>query len=416
MDYKIESQMRSKELDIIAQENEKHSKSSIDCRIITERKLKLKQYFHSTEVDWNNFSWQMKNRISTASQLNDIFKLTRKRFDEITKVGKEYRWSISPYYLSLIDVNNIFDPIGLMAIPSILELDKQGEVDPMNEKHTNPALLITRRYPDRLILNVTNTCGVYCRFCQRKRNINENECINKDSFSESVNFIKENKYIRDVLITGGDPLTLPNDYLEMILNSLRQIDHVEIIRIGTRIPATIPQRVDDCLTNILKKYHPLYMNLHFNHPQEITDDSIKACNMLADSGIPLGNQMVLLNGINNNKYLIFALNKELLKCRVKPYYIFFSNNVKSTTHFNCNIAEGLDILNFLRGNVSGLAIPTFVINAPKGFGKVPILNKNYIVIDDEIELTTWENREVSLMNPASRTISDMYNLYENRNL
>ncbi len=394
MSVNIESKIRSEELDRIAHENDANSKRFIDDRII-ERKAAILRYFNAAETDWNNFHWQMENRISTVNQLNDIFGITTERFNEIGKVSEKYRWSISPYYLSLIDVNDYFDPLGLMAVPSILELNKQGESDPMNEEFTNPAPLITRRYPDRLIVNVTNSCGMFCRFCQRKRNISDTDCINKDGFSEAIRFIKEHKNIRDVLITGGDPLTLPNDYLEMILTSLRQIEHVEVMRIGSRIPVTIPQRIDDDLVNILKKYHPLYMNLHFNHPREVTADSIRACNKLADAGIPLGNQMVLLNGVNNNKYTVLSLNKELLKCRVKPYYIFFSKNVKGTTHFNCDIEEGLHILDFLRGNISGLGIPTFIVNAPKGLGKVPILSKNYLIKDDEIELTTWENKKVS---------------------
>ena len=403
--------MRSEELNAIAYNNIIYSKKNIDNGI-NERKSRLFNYFNITESDWNNFYWQMENRISSAKQLSYIFKLTRERFDEIEKVEKKYRWSISPYYLSLIDMNNILDPIGLMAVPSILELEEKGEIDPMNEEYTNPAPLITRRYPDRLILNITNSCAVFCRFCQRKRNICETDYINKDGFLESIDFIKKNKYIRDVLITGGDPLILDNYYLGMVLNNLRQIKHIEIIRIGTRVPVTVPQRIDNDLIKMLKKYHPLYINLHFNHPQELTEDSIKACNMLADAGIPLGNQMVLLNGINNNKHLVSLLNKELLKCRVKPYYIFFSKNVKGATHFNCNIKEGIDIMNFLRGNISGLAVPTFVVNAPKGLGKVSILDKNYKIDADKIELTTWENRKISFKNAESKTISERYKLSE----
>lgn len=404
MKINIESTLRSDELDLLAQENITQTKMIINYKLNESRKKKILNYLCSTETDWNNFNWQMKNRISKVNQLDDIFGLTKERFNEIVKVEKKYRWSISPYYLSLIDVNDINDPIGLMAIPSLLELNNQGEIDPMDEEHTNPASLITRRYPDRLMLNITNSCGVFCRFCQRKRNIGEIDYIKKDSFFDAINFIMENKYIRDVLITGGDPLTLTNDYLEMILNRLRQIKHVEIIRIGTRIPATIPQRINKKLLRIFKKYHPLYINLHFNHPKELTEEAKEACAKLADSGIPLGNQMVLLNNINNNKYLVMNLNKELLKVRVKPYYIFFSKNVKGTIHFNCNVNEGIEIMDFLRGNVSGLAIPNFVINAPKGLGKVQILRKYYEINNEEVELTTWENRKICFMNPKNQTM------------
>jgi lysine 2,3-aminomutase len=408
MNVNLESRIRSDELNVIAEKNAKYPVKNQENNN-KRRKEKLLLYFNATETDWNNFHWQMKNRISNAKQLNDIFKLSKERFKEIDTVGTKYAWSVSPYYLSLINVNNILDPIGLMAIPNILEMEDQGETDPMNEKYMNPAPLITRRYPDRVIVNTTNICGTYCRFCQRKRNIRSEECMNaRDSIDETINFIKKNKYIRDVVITGGDPLTLSNDSLENILIKVRHIEHVEIIRIGSRIPVTIPQRIDNKLTNILKKYHPLYMNVHVNHPQEITEDSIKGCNRLADAGIPLGNQMVLLNGVNNNKYVVLDLNKKLLKCRVKPYYIFFSKNVRGTTHFNCNIKDGIDIIDFLRGNVSGLAVPTYIVNAPKGFGKVPILSKNYVINDGEIELTTWENRKISFKNPESKTISERY--------
>ncbi len=218
----------------------------------------------------------------------------------------------------------------------------------------------------------------------------------------------ENPNIRDVLITGGDPLTLPTEYLDRVLRSVRAIPHVEIIRIGSRIPVTVPQRIDGTLVAALRKYHPLYMNLHFNHPDEMTEDSARACAMLADAGISLGNQMVLLNGVNNDKDTVLALNKELLKARVRPYYIFFAKNIRGATHFNCSLEEGLEIVNFLRGNVSGLAIPTFIVNAPHGFGKVPILGKNYRFDGETVELTTWEKRKITFKNPERKPIAERY--------
>jgi len=303
--------------------------------------------------------------------------------------------------LSLIDTNNSEDPLGLMAIPRLGELMEYGDSDPMDEFHTNPAPLITRRYPDRAIMNVTNTCGVYCRFCQRKRNIGEIDyACNMEHYDEALKYIAEHEYIRDVLLTGGDPLTLSNDNLEMILMKLRKIKHVEIIRIESRIPASIPQRIDQNLVKMLKKYHPLYLNLHFNHPYELTEESKNACNRFSDAGIPLGNQMVLLRGVNDNKYLVLDLNKKLLEFRVKPYYVFFAKNISGTTHFNCNIEKGLEIVDFLRGNLSGLGIPTFIVNATGGAGKVPILNKKFSISEnDEVILTTWEDKMVSFPNP-----------------
>ncbi len=402
-----ESKMRSSELDDIAQTNRLHARKTIDHKVY-ERKSKILDYFRAEEADWNDYSWQMQNRIADAERLNAIFPLTEKRFREIEQAGQKYRWSISPYYLSLLDANDVTDPVGLMAVPSALELESRGETDPMDEEHTNPAPLITRRYPDRLILNVTNSCGMFCRFCQRKRNIGEHDCVNETGFAESIRFIEENKNIRDVLITGGDPLTLDNDYLDTALTKVRRIPHVEIIRIGSRIPVTVPQRIDPDLVRVLKKHHPLYMSVHFNHPREITPDSIRACTRLADAGIPLGNQMVLLNGVNNSGNTVLALNKELLTCRVRPYYIFFSKNIQGATHFNCGLEEGLEIMDFLRGNVSGLAIPTFIVNAPRGLGKVPVLNRKYAIRDGMIELTTWEGKKVSFKNPKRKTIPERY--------
>jgi lysine 2,3-aminomutase len=412
MHANTQSRNRSNELDSIAAVNRRQSQRIISNKS-HDRKRQILNALSATETDWNSFSWQMANRIRDVGALHRIFPLTQKRFAEIETVGNKYRWAISPYYLSLMDPNNILDPVGLMAIPSILELEERGETDPMDEKYTHPAPLVTRRYPDRLILNVTNSCGMFCRFCQRKRNIGDQDSVNETGFQESIDFIEENTNIRDVLITGGDPLTLPTDYLDMVLGKLRAIRHVEVIRIGTRIPVTIPQRVDAALTDVLKKYHPLFMNVHFNHPNEITEDSARACAMLADAGIPLGNQMVLLNGVNNDRNTVLALNKELLKCRVRPYYIFFAKNIQGATHFNCGLDEGLDILDFLRGNVSGLAIPTFIVNAPHGFGKVPILSKNYELDGGMVELTTWEQRKIEFKNPKRKTIAEQYELISN---
>ncbi len=407
MTINLESKRRSGELDDIARTNRRCARKMADPETY-ERKSKILDYFRAEEADWNDFSWQMENRISDVDSLNGIFGLTKKRFNEIEKAGQKYRWSISPYYLSLMDVNDKTDPLALMAVPSALELEGRGETDPMDEKHTSPAPLITRRYPDRLIMNVTNSCGVFCRFCQRKRNIGEYDCVNSEGLQDALRFIEENANIRDVLITGGDPLTLEDGYLDMILTKVRRIPHVEIIRIGSRIPVTVPQRITPGLIAVLKKHHPLYMNVHFNHPREITGDAMSACARLADAGIPLGNQMVLLNGVNNNGETVLSLNRELLKCRVRPYYIFFSKNIRGATHFNCSLEEGLAIMDFLRGAVSGLAIPTFIINAPNGLGKVPALNKKYTVEGGMIELTTWEGRKISIKNPERKTIAEQY--------
>ncbi len=402
----VESQKRSSELHKIAIENDL-KKSEVDTgtkqEIVNMTKLnkeKILKYFNASLDDWQSYNWQISHRISNVQVLNDIFKLKKDKYTEIEEVSKKYRWSISPYYLSLVDFNNSLDEIGLMCIPFIYEINNDGELDPMSEEFTNPAGSITRRYPDRLIINVTNMCGMYCRFCQRKRNIGEIDSHKLSSIiDESIRYIEDNKEIRDVLITGGDPLTLSNKSLENIISRIRNIKHVEIIRIGTRIPVTIPARIDDSLVNMLKKYHPLYINVQFNHPREITKETIDACNKLADAGIPLGNQAVLLNGINNDKYVMLKLNQELLKIRVRPYYIFQAKNVLGTTHFKCDIKDGIEIVNFLRGNTSGLAIPTYIVNAPSGLGKVQLAKSNCEFLEDEnIIIRTWEGKELLYKN------------------
>ncbi len=267
-----------------------------------------------TVDEWNDYHWQLANRISDVSVLSNIVELSDKQKKDMERVGERYRWAISPHYASLMDTKNPYCPIRLQAIPTIYEnVDWEGKIDPMNEDLTNPAGTITRRYPDRLIINVTNECAMFCRHCQRRRNIGEEDQPQPMSvIQESIDYIADNPEIRDVLITGGDPLTMTDDYLENILSKLRNINHVEIIRIGSRTPVTMPQRITDKLVSMLKKYHPLYINVHVNHPKEITQETKIACERLANSGIPLGNQAVLLNGINNDKHVMKLLNQELL--------------------------------------------------------------------------------------------------------
>ena len=267
----------------------------------------------------------------------------------------------------------------------------------MNESNNNPAGTITRRYPDRVILNVTNSCAAFCRHCQRRRNIGEKDIyINEASLEESFEYIKSHPEIRDVLITGGDPLTLSDSCIENILIKIRSIETVEIIRIGTRIPVTLPQRITSELITILKKYGPIYMNTQFNHPSEITEESSKACLDLAENGIVLGNQMVFLKNINTDYYTLQLLNQLLLKIKVRPYYIFHPKDVIGTKHFSISIAEGIRIHEQLRGNTSGLAIPTYILNSEQGLGKIA-LNKDIlknINPDETVILETWEGNKI----------------------
>jgi len=371
-----------------------------DDERIKYQKRKILEKLNATEEEWNDYRWQLKNRFNNVEDIGDIINLSDDDKEGIARVGELYRYAISPYYLSLIDPDNPLCPIRLQAIPSIGELDLRGELDPMDEDGSTPEELITRRYPDRLIIKVTNMCGMYCRFCQRRRLIGECDThASKDKLVKAINYIRENSEIRDVLVTGGDAFMLSDLAIEWILSELRSIKHVEIIRFGTRAPVTLPQRITPELVSILKKYHPVYVNVHFNSPMEITEESKRACEMLADAGIPLGNQMVLLNGVNNNKYVVRKLNQALLRIRVKPYYIFHPKTVKGTSHFWVKIEEGLEIMESLRGRTSGLAIPTYIVNGPGGLGKTPIL-PNYLmwIGKEKAVLRNWEGKRFEIEN------------------
>ncbi len=377
-----------------------------------EKKKKILTMLSGTEEDWRQWQWQLKNRISDVEALSSIISLTEQEIEAIKKVQKKFRWSISPYYLSLIDDDDPYCPIKLMSIPTKLEIaQKLGKIDPMAEEYTNPAGSITRRYPDRLIINVTNECAMYCRHCQRRRNIGTlDQHTSRHALKDSIDYIKSNPEIRDVLITGGDPFTLSDSAIEWLLKELHAIPTVDYIRIGTRTPVTMPQRISDHLLSILKKYAPIYINTHFNHPAEITTESLEACNRLANAGIPLGNQAVLLNGVNNNKFVMRLLNQELLKCRVKPYYIFHAKKVIGTTHFNTSVDEGIEIMEYLRGYTSGMAIPTYIINAPDGKGKTPIMPQYMISRGkDYVKIRTWEGEVIDYPNTPTRSIDSLLN-------
>ena len=364
------------------------------------QKEKIMAMLGGTDDEWDSWTWQIKHRTEDLDLLSEVLHLTSGEREAIKKVGEKYRWAITPYYLALIDPENPRDPVRLMSVPSVEELDESGVSDPMDEEHTNPAGVITQRYPDRLIINVTNACAMFCRHCQRRRKISgyDSDSSAKE-IMDSIQYIRENKHIRDVLITGGDPLTLRNGFLEDLIAEIRSINHVEIIRIGTRTLVTMPQRITPAFVDILQKYAPIYINTQFNHPQEITRESVAACNRLSNAGIPLGNQMVLLKGVNDDKHIVRLLNHELLKARVRPYYIFHAKQVIGTSHFGTSIDDGIEIMEHLRGYTSGMAIPTYIVNAPGGGGKTPmqpqyIMDKN----EDFVTLRTWEGKIVKYPN------------------
>ncbi|MBN2420019.1 MAG: KamA family radical SAM protein [Deltaproteobacteria bacterium] len=278
---------------------------------------------------------------------------------------------INPYYFNVIRSHP-----GLLkqAVPDIRELtDQGGYVDPLNEESLSPVQGLTYKYPDRVLFLVSGQCAMYCRFCNRKRKIGKPSMVSEKTIEEGLKYIEKTKAIKDVLLSGGDPLLLSDARLDYILSRIKEIDHVEIIRIGTRVPCTLPQRITPDLINVLKKYHPLYINTHFNHPLEITPESSIACNLLADAGIPLGCQTVLLKGVNDDKDTILELMRKLLTIRVKPYYLFQADLAKGTSHFWTPLQKGIEIIAGLQGYLSGMGVPRFVIDLPEGGGKIPVI-------------------------------------------
>lgn len=290
---------------------------------------------------------------------------------DLGEVTAKYPMRINPYYLNLIKEEG--DAIYKQAVPDQREITgMDGFEDPLNEEGLSPVPGLTHKYPDRVLLLVSNQCPVYCRFCNRKRKVGRPDMVSDETIAQGIDYIRGNRRIRDVLLSGGDPLLLSNEVLETILSELRSIPHVEIIRIGTRAPCTLPQRVTPELAEMLKRFHPLYINTHFNHPAEITPQSTLACQRLAGAGIPLGCQTVLLKGVNDRWPIMMELMRKLLEIRVRPYYLFQADLVKGTSHFWTSVNRGVEIMKSLQGNLSGLGIPRYVIDLPHGGGKIPV--------------------------------------------
>ena len=321
--------------------------------------------------------WQqiLSNTITDVETLSKHIKIDKKR---MKRVGRKYAIGINPYYLSLIRKHG--GPIWKQCIPDTLEvIDKIGRRDPLMEDKYTPIKGIVHRYRDRVLLVVSNMCAGYCRFCTRKRKIGlKDKTVKKEEFKKALNYIKRHKYVRDVIISGGDPLLIYDDMIEYYLKELRKIKHVQIIRIDSRTPCVLPQRITPRLCSIFKKYHPIYFNTHFNHYYEITKESRKACEMLADAGVVMGNQTVLMRGVNDDAKTLKRLFEELLTMRVRPYYLYLPDAVKGTYHFRVSIRRALKIMKQLIGHTSGLAIPHFIVDLKHGGGKTPLL-PNYIM-------------------------------------
>ena len=351
---------------------------------LLERKWDLTQ-------DWR---WQIKNRITDIELLPSypMFREDEKRL--LSKVCKRFHMAITPYYASLINWDDPKDPLFMQSVPSISEItlrENNTSIDPLGENDFTVHKGLIHRYEDRAVLVLTNFCPMYCRFCTRRREWSRHEKIlNKAEIDQAILYIKANDKIRDVIISGGDPLTLSLSYLEYLLKNLRKISHVEIIRIGTRVPVVLPQRIDSELLNMLDRYGPIWLNTQFNHPREITSESKSACDLILRHGIPINNQSVLLKGVNDKPELISELNNKLLKIKVRPYYLFQCDQVLGTEYFRTSIFKGIEIIEYLRKHSSGLAVPTYAIDVPGKGGKIALM-ANHIMDYSDTQVILKDN-------------------------
>ncbi len=331
---------------------------------------------HVTDEQWNDWKWQVKNRIETLDELKKYLPLTEAEEAGLKESLKTLRMAITPYYLSLVNLDNPECPIRKQAIPTIAELHKAEAdlLDPLHEDEDSPAPGLTHRYPDRVLLLITDQCSMYCRHCTRRRFAGHHDTeSSSEGIDKAIEYIAKTPQVRDVLLSGGDALLVSDAKLESIIKRLRAIPHVEIIRIGTRTPVVLPQRITPELVDMLKKYHPIWVNTHFNHANEITPESRAACERMANVGIPLGNQSVLLRGVNDCPQIMKRLVYELVKMRVRPYYIYQCDLSMGLEHFRTPVSKGIEIIENLRGHVSGYCVPTFVVDAPGGGGKIPVM-------------------------------------------
>jgi lysine 2,3-aminomutase len=346
-------------------------------------------------LEWKDYQWQLKNSIRTIEAFESFMgiKFHSKEKAELQKTIEKFPLNITPYYASLIEKENFRnDPIFKQAFPSPAELaiSKTDMEDPLHEDKDSPVQGLTHRYPDRVLFLISNRCAMYCRHCTRKRKVGDRDYIpSKAQIQAGIDYIKSNHQIRDVLLSGGDALMLPDSYLDWILTELQKIPHVEVVRLGTRTPVVLPYRITDQLVAVLKRHHPLWINTHFNHPRELTPSAREALRKLADAGIPLGNQSVLLAGVNDCPQIMKKLNQKLVQNRVRPYYLFQCDLSEGLSHFRTSVGKGIEIMESLIGHTSGFAVPTFVIDAPGGGGKIPVM-PNYII--------SWSDNKTVLRN------------------
>lgn len=352
------------------------------------------------DAQWRDWTWQMRERIRTPEALGRYVDPTEDERRAIALLGERFHFVITPYYASLMDADDPDCPIRRQVVPRLAELaDPTGVADPLDEVAHSPVKNVIRAYPDRIAFCVNNECALYCRFCLRKRMVGDEEwTMKRRELEAGLDWIRRTPEIRDVLLTGGDPLTFGDDRLEWLLAALREIPHVEIVRLGTRLPVTLPYRVTDALCRMLEKYHPLWVNVHFNHPRELTPEAAEACDRLLRAGIPVGNQSVLLRGINDDVATMRALCEGLVRMRVRPYYCYQAQLLEGTAHFRVPIEDGIALFRALRGRTSGFAIPLYVLDTPHG--KVPLTYPHVRGREgDHVLLETWDGTPWRELNP-----------------
>ncbi len=348
----------------------------------------------TTRAEWNDWRWQMRHAIRDIDTLSRIIDIDEAEKADLEQVLGRFKMAITPYYAAVMDRAYKLCSVRLQAVPSVRELEEVKEclIDPLHEEADSAVPGLTHRYPDRVLFLVTNVCAMYCRHCTRRRVVGDDDRhLSKRRIDAGIEYIRRHPEVRDVLLSGGDPLVLSTAKLERILKALREIDHVEIIRIGTRTPVVMPQRITPALVAMLERYHPVFINTHFNHYSEITDEARQACDRLSRAGIPLGNQTVLLRDVNDCPRIMKKLMQRLLEIRVRPYYIYQCDLSQGIAHFRTSIVKGIEIIENLVGNTTGMAVPTFVVDAPGGGGKIPVM-PSYLVSqsDRRVVLRNYE--------------------------
>lgn len=386
--------------------NKSYSRTSRQVVSSVARAFRKKFYPEASETDWNDWRWQLRNRIRDIRNLERMVELTENEREAIERHRGSLPVGINPYYASLVDPRDPEQPIRRTVIPVLNEyLHAPGEADdPLGEDEDSPVPGLVHRYPDRVLFLVTGFCSTYCRYCTRSRMVGNTGEYRFDvsHWERALHYIESTPRVRDVLLSGGDPLTLSDDRLEWLLSRLYRIPHVEFIRMGTKVPVVLPQRITLSLTRLLKKYHPLWMSIHFTHPDELTPETSQACERLADAGLPLGSQTVLMKGINDDVAVMKKLMHGLLKIRVKPYYLYQCDPITGSSHFRTPVSKGLEIIQGLRGFTTGYAVPSYVIDAPGGGGKIPLLPESVVGREgDDLLLRNYEGQIFRYPDPVS---------------